>query len=56
MIIILIFCSIFEIGISIYYISSGTEPDNKDFIDGISIIVAIIVVVSVCSIINYKKK
>ena len=56
MIIILIFCSIFEIGISIYYIASKTEPDNKDFIDGISIIVAIIVVVSVGSITNYKKE
>ena len=56
MIIILIFCSIFEIGISIYYITKGGEPDNKDYIDGISIIVAIIVVVSVGSITNYKKE
>ena len=56
MIIILIFCSIFEIGISIYYILSGEEPDNKDYIDGISIIVAIFVVVSVGSITNYKKE
>ena len=56
MIIILIFCSIFEIGISIYYIASKAEPDNKDYIDGISIIVAIIVVVSVGSITNYKKE
>ena len=56
MIIILIFCSIFEIGISIYYRVSEEEPDNKDFIDGLSIIVAIIVVVSVGSITNYKKE
>ena len=56
MIIILIFCSIFEIGISIYYIASGKEPENKDYIDGLSIIVAIIVVVSVGSITNYKKE
>jgi len=56
MIIILIFCSIFEIGISVYYRVSGNEPDNKDFIDGISIIIAIIVVVSVGSITNYKKE
>ena len=56
MIIILIFCSIFEIGISIYYITKGGEPDNKDFIDGISIIIAIIVVVSVGSITNYQKE
>ena len=56
MVIILIFCSIFEKGISIYYISSGSEPDNKDFIDGISTIVAIIGVVWVGSITNYKKE
>ena len=56
MIIILIFCSIFEIGISIYYIVSEVEPDNKDYIDGISIIVAIFVVVSVGSITNYRKE
>ncbi len=56
MIIILIFCSIFEIGISIYYITSKVEPDNTDWIDGCSIIVAIIVVVSVGSITNYRKE
>ena len=56
MIIILIFCAIFEIGISIYYIASKREPDNKDYIDGISIIIAIIVVVSVGSVTNYKKE
>ena len=56
MIIILICCSIFEIGISIYYILSGKEADNKDWIDGLSIIVAVFVVVSVGSITNYKKE
>ena len=39
MIIILIFCSIFEIGISLFYILSGEEPENTDWIDGTSIII-----------------
>ena len=59
MIIILICCSIFEILISIYYnyIQKDNElKNNKDWIDGLSIIVAVIVVVSVGSITNYKKE
>ena len=54
MIIILICCSIFEIGISIYYILSGEK--NTDYFDGISIIIAVFVVVIVGSITNYKKE
>ena len=54
MIIILICCSIFEIGISVYYILSGEK--NSDYIDGISIIIAVCVVVLVGSITNYKKE
>ena len=56
MIIILICCSIFEIAISIYYIYGAKKDDNKDWIDGVSIIVAVLVVVSVGSITNYKKE
>ena len=56
MIIILICCSIFEIAISIYYIYGAEKDDNKDWIDGVSIIVAVLVVVSVGSITNYKKE
>ena len=56
MIIILIFCSIFEIGISLYYIFKGDQKDNIDWIDGTSIIIAVLVVVSVGSITNYKKE
>ena len=56
MIIILIFCSIFEIGISLYYIFGGNQKDNIDWIDGTSIIIAVLVVVSVGSITNYKKE
>ena len=54
MIIILICCSIFEIGISVYY--NLADEKNSDFIDGISIIVAVCVVVLVGSITNYKKE
>ena len=54
MIIILICCSIFEIGISIYYIATGDK--NTDWIDGLSIIFAILVVVLVGSITNYQKE
>ena len=54
MIIILICCSIFEIGISIYYILTGEK--NTDWIDGLSIIIAVCVVVLVGSITNYKKE
>ena len=56
MIIILICCSIFEIAISIYYIYGAKKDDNKDWIDGVSIILAVLVVVSVGSITNYKKE
>ena len=54
MIIILICCSIFEIGISIYYNASGEK--NTDWIDGLSIIIAVCVVVLVGSVTNYKKE
>ena len=56
MIIILICCSIFEIGISLFYIYAQEEKDNMDWIDGTSIIIAVFVVVSVGSITNYKKE
>ena len=56
MIIILICCSIFEIGISLFYILTGEESENTDWIDGTSIIIAVIVVVSVGSVTNYKKE
>ena len=56
MIIILIFCSLFEIGISLYYILGEGQTDNIDWIDGTSIIIAVFVVVSVGSITNYKKE
>jgi len=56
MIIILICCSIFEIGISIFYIYGQKETDNLDWVDGTSIIIAVFVVVSVGSVTNYKKE
>ena len=56
MIIILICCSIFEIGVSMYYIFKYDQKDNMDWVDGLSIIIAVIVVVSVSSITNYKKE
>ena len=56
MIIILICCSIFEIGISLFYIFGQDEKDNMDWIDGTSIIIAVFVVVSVGSVTNYKKE
>ena len=56
MIIILICCSLFEIGISLYYILVEEQKDNIDWIDGTSIIIAVFVVVSVGSITNYKKE
>ena len=56
MIIILICCSIFEIGISLFYIFVEDEKDNLDYIDGSSIIIAVLVVVLVGSITNYKKE
>ena len=56
MIIILIFCSLFEIGISLFYIFYEEQKDNMDWVDGTSIIIAVLVVVSVGSITNYKKE
>ena len=56
MIIILIVCSVFEIGVSLYYIFGADQKDNMDWVDGISIIIAVFVVVSVGSITNYKKE
>ena len=56
MIIILICCSIFEIGISLFYIFVDGQKDNMDWVDGTSIIIAVFVVVSVSSITNYKKE
>ena len=54
MIIILIISSFIEISISIFNIFKGEK--NIDYLDGISIIIAIVVVVMVGSITNYKKE
>ena len=56
MIIILIISSIIEIGISLFNILIKGERNNMDWLDGISIIIAVIVVVTVGSITNYKKE
>ena len=56
MIIILIISSIVEIGISLFNIFIKNESNNMDWLDGISIIIAIIVVVMVGSVTNYKKE
>ena len=56
MIIILIISSIVEIGISVFNIFIKKETNNMEWLDGISIIIAIIVVVMVGSITNYKKE
>ena len=56
MIIILIISSIVEIGISLFNIFIKKETNNMDWLDGISIIIAIIVVVTVGSVTNYKKE
>ena len=56
MIIILIISSIIEIGISLFNIFIKGEKNNMDWLDGISIIIAVIVVVIVGSITNYKKE
>ena len=56
MIIILIISSIVEIGISLFNIFIKNESNNMEWLDGISIIIAIIVVVMVGSITNYKKE
>lgn len=56
MIIILIIASIVEIGISMFNIFYNKETSNLDYIDGAAIIVAVIIVVLVGSITNYKKE
>ena len=55
MIIILIISSLIEIGISLFNKFVKGE-NNIDYLDGISIIIAIVVVVMVGSITNYKKE
>ena len=55
MIIILLCASVVEIGISIYNYVAKDEK-NMDWLDGVSIIVAVFVVVLVGSITNYKKE
>ena len=55
MIIILIISSLIEIGISLFNKFFKGE-NNIDYLDGISIIIAIVVVVMVGSITNYKKE
>ena len=55
MIIILIFCSILEVGISMYYMLVEGD-DNVDWIDGVSIIIAVFIVVSVGAVTDYKKE
>jgi len=56
MIIILIISSIIEIIISMFNIYMNGEENNMDWLDGVSIIIAIIVVVMVGSVTNYKKE
>ena len=56
MIIILIISSIIEIFISLINIFVKGEKNNMDWLDGISIIIAVIIVVLVSSITNYKKE
>ena len=56
MIIILIISSIIEIAISLFNIFVNNEKGNLDYIDGVSIIIAVLIVVSVGSITNYKKE
>ena len=55
MIIILIISSIIEIGISLFNMFFKGEH-NADYLDGISIIIAVVVVVLVGSITNYQKE
>ena len=55
MIIILIISSIIEIGISLFNMIVKGEH-NADYLDGISIIIAVVVVVLVGSITNYQKE
>ena len=56
MIIILICCSVLEIGISMYYKYAKDEKNNLDWIDGVSIIVAVFIVVSVSAVTDYNKE
>ena len=56
MIIILIISSLIEISISLFNIFIKGEENNMDWLDGISIIIAVIVVVMVGSVTNYKKE
>ena len=56
MIIILIISSLIEISISLFNIFVKGEENNMDWLDGISIIIAVIVVVMVGSVTNYKKE
>ena len=56
MIIILIVSSIVEILISLFNIFVKGEYNNMDWLDGVSIIIAVIVVVMVGSVTNYKKE
>ena len=55
MIIILIICAFLEVGISMYY-KIVEEDDNVDWIDGVSIVIAVFIVVSVGAITDYKKE
>ena len=56
MIIILIISSLVEICISLFNIFIKNEINNMEWLDGISIIIAVIVVVTVGSVTNYKKE
>ena len=55
MIIILIICAFLEVGISLYYMIVEKD-DNVDWIDGVSIVIAVFIVVSVGAITDYKKE
>ena len=55
MIIILIICAFLEVGISMYY-KIVEQDDNVDWIDGVSIVIAVFIVVSVGAITDYKKE
>ena len=55
MIIILIICAFLEVGISMYY-KIVEKDDNVDWIDGVSIVIAVFIVVSVGAITDYKKE
>ena len=55
MIIILIICAFLEVGISLYYMFIEQDA-NVDWIDGVSIITAVFIVVSVGAVTDYKKE